>query len=294
MPLAAAAAPAEIEVRREGGAYVVRAEAELAADLETAWLTVTDYERLPQFVPGVRSARVLARAASGATERLLVEQSGEFRLLLFAQPVHVWLEVMHEPPRSVQARAVRPSGVGAERSTLRDYEGSYRLTAVDARRTRFVYQARIEPSQAMLPWLGTLIVRHTIAEQFGALTAEIERRAAAGLREQAGAARDAVTTGDAGATTGRPLPAPRRVASRCHPAAESCRVKPPAAELTPAGDPRTSQWLRQWPASRGIAQSPSTGTVRQCPRPAVAGRDTEPPLDPDGGARQQRSTAGQA
>lgn len=200
MPLTAAASP-DIEVRREAGAYAVRAEAEVAADLSTAWLTVTDYERLPQFVPGIRSARVLARSASGATEKLLVEHSGEFRLLLFAQPVHVWLEVVHEPPRSVQARAVRPSGVGAERSTLREYEGAYRLTAIDATRTRFVYEARFEPAQALLPLLGTLIVRHTIAEQFGAMTAEIERRAASALRDRAGGADGGAASRGAAAVT---------------------------------------------------------------------------------------------
>jgi len=184
-PAATAAAEPEIEVRRDAGAYVVRAEVELQADRRTAWLTVTDYERLPQFVPGIRSARVLARVASGGSERLLVEQVGEFRYFWFVQPVQVWLEVTHQPPERVLARSVLPSGVGAERSTLREFEGSYLLTAVDESRTRFVYQARFEPAQAMLPVLGTLAVRHTVAEQFRALAAEIERRAAPGRSEQA-------------------------------------------------------------------------------------------------------------
>lgn len=184
-PAATAAAEPEIDVRRDAGAFVVRAEVELQADRRTAWLTVTDYERLPQFVPGIRSARVLARVASGGSERLLVEQAGEFRYFWFVQPVQVWLEVTHQPQERVLARSVLPSGVGAERSTLREFEGSYLLTAVDGSRTRFVYQARFEPAQAMLPVLGTLAVRHTVGEQFRALAAEIERRAAPGRSEQA-------------------------------------------------------------------------------------------------------------
>lgn len=181
----AAAAPLEIDIRREADGFVVRAEAELEADRRTAWLTVTDYEHLPQFVPGIRSAQVLARLTSGGTERLLVEQAGEFRYLWFAQPVQVWLEVTHEPPQRVLARSVLPSGISAERSTLRRFEGSYLLTAVDASRTRFVYQARFEPAQAMPPVLGTMAVRHTVATQFRAMVAEIERRAASGRAEQA-------------------------------------------------------------------------------------------------------------
>lgn len=182
---AATAASPELEVRREAGAFVVHAEVELQADRRTAWLTVTDYEHLPQFVPGLRSAQVLARVASGGAERLLVEQTGEFRYLWFAQPVKVWLDVTHEPPERVVARSVLPSGVSAASSTLRRFEGSYLLTSVDAARTRLVYDARFEPAQAMLPVLGTMAVRHTISEQFRAMAAEIERRAARLRSEQA-------------------------------------------------------------------------------------------------------------
>lgn len=181
----AAAAEPEIEVRRDAGVFVVRAEVELQADRRTAWMTITDYERLPQFVPGIRSAQVLARMADGGRERLLVEQAGEFRYLWFAQPVQVWFDVTHEPPERVLARSVLPAGVSAERSTLRRFEGTYVLTALDATRTRFVYRARIEPAQPVLPVLGTLAVRHTVAEQFRAMAIEIERRAARGRSEQA-------------------------------------------------------------------------------------------------------------
>jgi ribosome-associated toxin RatA of RatAB toxin-antitoxin module len=163
----------------------VRAEAQLQADQRSAWQTVTDYEHLPQFVPGIRRVQVLARLAQGATERLLVEHSGEFRWLWFSQPVQVWLEVTHEVPERVQAHSVLPSGVSVERSTLRDFEGSYRLEAIDAGRTRLVYRARFEPAQPLLPLFGALAIRHSASEQFNALTAEIERRAARGRIEQA-------------------------------------------------------------------------------------------------------------
>jgi len=182
---AATAAQPEVDVRRDGAAFVVHAEVELEANQRTAWLTVTDYERLPQFVPGIRHAQVLARMAGGGSERLLVEQAGEFRFLWFAQPVRVWLDVTHEAPERVLARSVLPSGISAERSTLREFEGSYVLAAMGARRTRLVYRARFEPAQAMWPVLGTMAVRHTVAEQFRAMAAEIQRRAAGDAAPQA-------------------------------------------------------------------------------------------------------------
>ena len=149
----------------------------MEADRRTAWLTVTDYERLPQFIPSIRGVRVLAMSRQGAVERLLVEQTGDLRFLWFVRPVHVWLDVMHEAPEKVLARAVLPSGVSEARSTLRDFEGSYTLTEIDALRTRLVYRARIEPVQPLLPVLGSLAVRQTVRAQFEAMADEIERRA---------------------------------------------------------------------------------------------------------------------
>lgn len=176
----AAATEPQVEVRRDGDAFVIEAQVQLQAGRPTAWATLTDYERLPQFVPGIGRVDVLARSGDGATERLLLEQQGEFRFLFYAVPVRVWLDVRHEAPARVLARLVRPSGVGPARSTLRDFEGSYALEVVDGGRTRLAYRARIEPAQPMLPVLGTLAVRQTVRQQFGALVAEIERRAAAG------------------------------------------------------------------------------------------------------------------
>jgi hypothetical protein len=89
-------------VRRDGDAFVVEAQAQLQADRPTARATLTDYERLPQFAPGIRRLDVLARI------------------------------------------------------TRRDFDGSC-----------------------------TLAVRRTAGQQFAALAAEIERRAAAGRALQA-------------------------------------------------------------------------------------------------------------
>jgi ribosome-associated toxin RatA of RatAB toxin-antitoxin module len=180
-----AAAAQQIEVRRDAGTYVIRAEAVLRADRRTAWHTVTDYEHLPQFVPGIRRSQVLARSGDDGAERLLVEHEGELRLLWYAQPVRVWLDVRHRAPARVEARSVLPSGVGRERPTLRDFEGSYSLGVVDAAHTRLLYEARFEPMQALLPVLGDYLVRRTITEQFRAMVAEIERRAEARHEQQA-------------------------------------------------------------------------------------------------------------
>lgn len=181
---AAAQTSTDVRVTHEGRAFQVQAEAELQADVRTAWQTVTDYERLPQFVPGMRSVQVLARRVDASSEKLLIEQIGEFRLLWLVQPVRVWLEVEHEPFERVRARAVHPSGVRAESSTLHAFEGQYELTALNRHRTRLSYRARFELGATQLPVLGPLAVRRTMVAQFRALVDEIERRAQRESTEQ--------------------------------------------------------------------------------------------------------------
>jgi hypothetical protein len=56
--LASTAAAPGAEIRRDGDADIVRAE----ADQRTAWATGTDDERLPEFVPGIGSTQALARS----------------------------------------------------------------------------------------------------------------------------------------------------------------------------------------------------------------------------------------
>jgi len=151
----------------------VEATALTHASLETAWRTLTDYERLPQFVPGLSAVRVLRRSQVDGLERLQLEQRGEFRWLLYAQPVTVRMDVVHRAPTSVDARAAAAPGDDA--TFLEHFEGRYELESVD-NGVRVRYVARIVPRFALPPVVGTLAVRQTVRTQFDAMLAEIERR----------------------------------------------------------------------------------------------------------------------
>jgi hypothetical protein len=159
-------------VARRGASFEVQAQAHIAAPLPLAWATVTDYESLPTFVPDVRSSRVLERSRDGAVERLTLEQRGELRFLFYVRPVAVRLQVEQQEPTSVVARHL-PAGGDDE---LRSFNGSYHLSA-DSAGTTLSYRATIEPNFVLPPFVGALLMRHTIQAQFQALVAEIERRA---------------------------------------------------------------------------------------------------------------------
>src|SRR5258708_31783206 len=84
--LPCSAAPAHeiaIEIAREGEFVSVRASAELAASPRIAWEVLTDYDHLAEFIPDVRSSRVLRRGPEG----VLGEPKGEFGFLFFRHPI---------------------------------------------------------------------------------------------------------------------------------------------------------------------------------------------------------------
>lgn len=186
----ATAASSSVTVERDGDRFTVVAEAVIDADPRTAWEVLTDYERLPQFIPGIRRTRVLSRRTLADGEQLLVEYAGRFNLLLLMLPTQVWLDVRHAPMKEVLARSVAPPPRAPDEaqtvSTLRAFTGRYTLNPLDRepagpQRVRLGYSARFELAEPLPPVIGPIFgaaaVRHALREQFEAMVAEIERRA---------------------------------------------------------------------------------------------------------------------
>lgn len=178
---AAGASAATIEVERNGQRFHVRASAEIQADPRTAWETITDYERLREFVPDVERSRVVAREGG----RLIVEHRGAFHLFFIEIPVRVRLAVQHEPFERVVARS-QAGTVEGNPQTLREFAGTYVLTVIGRDRragVRLDYESRFELVEPLPPVLGqlfgTAMVQRGMRQQFEAMVREIERRQAA-------------------------------------------------------------------------------------------------------------------
>ncbi|HMW56058.1 MULTISPECIES: SRPBCC family protein [Candidatus Accumulibacter] len=173
-------AAARVEVSLDGEIYSVRASAQLAADQRVVWETLTDYERLREFIPGVTRARVLARTGN----QLSIEQVGVFSVLFIDLPVRVRLAVQHLPYTMVLAR-MDASPLDAGEPTLRSFSGRYTLSVVRlAQRAgvRLDYDAQFELTRPLPvvigPLFGVAAVRGTMRAQFEAMLREIERRQA--------------------------------------------------------------------------------------------------------------------
>ncbi|GAC1505111.1 MAG: hypothetical protein NVS1B6_13070 [Steroidobacteraceae bacterium] len=162
-----AAQKVSIETSGQGNLITVRASAEMQVDLSTVWNVISDYDHLAEFIPDVRSSRVVQRDG----HNVLIEQTGEFGFLFFRQPVDVQLAVVESPPRRIVARAVG--------GNLTEMEGRYTLENLPTGAVRLSYSARLVPEFPVPPFIGRTVVRNVLARQFTAMVKEILRRDAA-------------------------------------------------------------------------------------------------------------------
>jgi hypothetical protein len=175
----------KVEVRRSGRRFEAEAVLELAADARTVWDTITDYDALPRFMPGIRACRVIGRQplANGA-EHLVVEQHGEFRFLLFSQAMTVMLDIEHQPLRLAQAKATSFDLGLFKRRAIDVFEGRYDLKALaahgQAARTQLRYTSLIGLRLPPPPAIGSVAVRQNLAAQLEAVAEEIARRSGRG------------------------------------------------------------------------------------------------------------------
>jgi carbon monoxide dehydrogenase subunit G len=154
-----------IEVERIGERFSVQARATLDAPAALAWRWLTDYDNLPSFIPGLTASAVLLREAN----RAMLEQKGEARFLIFTFPIEMRLEVLESPHAWITARAVG--------GNLRRMNGRYDLQPSGSG-VLLRYTGELEPAFDLPPLVGTLALRSMVEEQFSAMVAEIERRAA--------------------------------------------------------------------------------------------------------------------
>ena len=164
-PGAQGAAPADISIRtsREGGFVTVSASVVMRVDPRIAWAVLSDYDHLAEFIPDVKSSRVVSRDG----HELRVEQVGEVGFIFYRQPVTVTLEVHEEPMRRITARGVEGNVKGLE---------SYYELHASGPELRLDYAGRFDPDFAIPPLIGMPVMRRVIERRFRAMVEEIQRR----------------------------------------------------------------------------------------------------------------------
>ena len=122
-----------LTVREEWGVYTLVARFTVDQPLSVALAVLTDYERIPRFMPDVRSSVVRERGAGWA----VVEQEAESRLLMFSKRIHLVLQIEEQSNALIFRDRCRV--------TFARYDGAWRLSNEDGH-TVITYELTAEPS----------------------------------------------------------------------------------------------------------------------------------------------------
>ncbi|MBI1396534.1 MAG: hypothetical protein GC151_11190 [Betaproteobacteria bacterium] len=166
--IAGAAEGFDVTAARAGRAVHIDARATIRAPYALIWETLTDYDHLSDFIPGLDSSRVLRREGNAA----IVAQKGSARFLFFRMPIEVVVESVERPPHDIGIRVLE--------GDLRQLDGGYRLERIDASGDAFIlrWSGTIEPSLSLPFFVSVPLLRSNISAQFLGMVREIERRAA--------------------------------------------------------------------------------------------------------------------
>ena len=147
--------------------YEVNANAVVQAAPAAVWKTLTSYERMSEFVPDLRSCRVLSRNGN----EVIIEQQGMARFLFMNHPIHLVVRAMETPMTAIDIDLV--SG------DMRHYESRWTLAPMpETGGTRIVFSSRLMPGFYVPGMLGTTMIRGDIERMMGAVMARIDSQPA--------------------------------------------------------------------------------------------------------------------
>ncbi len=146
--------------------FEVRASVFARASVEHAWQLLTDYERQPDYVPNLTSARIVARDGN----EVVLDQDGRGGFLFFKRGVHLQVHVTENPKSTIDVTLL--SG------DMKHYTAHWQLTAVGVGAeagTRIDYGGSLEPDFFMPPLIGNAMLRSDVRKMLTAVIGEIEK-----------------------------------------------------------------------------------------------------------------------
>lgn len=157
-------------IHRNGEAmFEVEASGVVHAPPQHAWRVLTDYERLPMFVPDLVESRLISRKGNEA----IIEQRSQTGFLFFTLPVHMKLHIEERPMSTITVALL--SG------DMKHYAAHWTLEPFSQdgiEGTRIHFESTLEPTFFLPPLIGTAAVQMNVRKMVEAVTSEIERSSA--------------------------------------------------------------------------------------------------------------------
>ena len=147
-----------------GKMYQIASSGTVAASPEAVWRILTDYNSMADYVPDMKSTRVVARTG----DRVTIEQHGAAHLLFFSRDIRLLVQVHEQAPRQIDVDLID--------GDMKVYRCRWELTPVASTGgTRISYNATIEPKFYVPGLVGASLVRKDIARMMKAVFARLDR-----------------------------------------------------------------------------------------------------------------------
>lgn len=163
----ASAARPEVTARRlqVGGEHVfaVVANGTVKASPASVWKVLTDYERMPEFVPDLTKTRIVSRTGN----RAILEQAGVARFMFFSRTIKLVVQVQEEPMSSIDITLVN--------GDMKVYDCRWAITPTADGGTRVDYSGRMVPRFYVPGMLGSNLLRGDIERMMQALLDRLEQ-----------------------------------------------------------------------------------------------------------------------
>ncbi len=164
-----------VEAARQGDAVQIEVRATVKAPLVLIWNTLTDYDHLAEFIPGMNKSRLVERQGKTA----IVEQSGFASLWFLRFPIDVTVEAVEKSGTVMSVHLLK--------GNLKQLEGRYEVEKTGDDDTYILHWTGvIEPGINVPGALAMPLIRKNISAQFLGMIDEIERRAALQMHNQPG------------------------------------------------------------------------------------------------------------
>ncbi len=157
-------------IHRDGETmFEVEASGVVRASPQHAWRVLTDYERLPMFVPDLVESKLISRNGNEA----VIEQRSQTGFLFFTLPVRMKLHIEERPMSTIKVALL--SG------DMKHYTAHWDLEPFSqdgVKGTRIHFASTLEPNFFLPPLIGTAAVQMNVRKMVEAVTSEIERSSA--------------------------------------------------------------------------------------------------------------------
>ncbi len=145
------------EIETADGREGIVARIIIPAPLEVVWTVITDYEKLPEFIPDMKLSKVIERKDS----ETILRQQGESRFLMFHFNVEVIIKLIEQRYHNIEFDLV--SG------DFDYFEGEWKIESIGDKETMLTYTLIAHPGFYAPKWVVRYMLKRDIPVRLKAL-----------------------------------------------------------------------------------------------------------------------------